>query len=103
MVEPTIPFHLARAYGVQPARPVAPVQPVRATGHSDGSSPSVSVDPATRAGAEIRERLVAAVVPGRVDFSGTEPTQTMSLYRHPADRNAAATGVHAGRVIDVTG
>lgn len=99
MVEPTIPFHLARAYGVQPARPVAPVPPVRAIANPEAAGASI----APRAGSEIRERLVAAVVPGRVDFSGPEPAQTMSLYRHPADRNAAATGVHAGRVLDVTG
>jgi hypothetical protein len=50
-------------------------------------------------------RLVGAVVPGRVSFAGEVPVQTgsIALYRHPADRNAAATGVQAGRVLDVTG
>lgn len=27
--------------------------------------------------------------------------EALQLYRHPADKNAAATAVHAGRVIDV--
>ncbi|TVQ62885.1 MAG: hypothetical protein EA378_03475 [Phycisphaerales bacterium] len=48
--------------------------------------------------------LVAGLVPGRIDFSGDEPVPTrpeaMPIYRHPADKNAAATGVHAGRLID---
>lgn len=60
--------------------------------------------------------LVAAKVPGGIDF--TEPvgadrtapidasqsgSQTVPLYRHPADRNTVATAVHAGRILDVNG
>lgn len=56
--------------------------------------------------------LVAARVPGGIDF--TEPvgadragaqsaSQTVPLYRHPADRNTVATAVHAGRILDVNG
>ncbi|MFN0133147.1 MAG: hypothetical protein ACKVW3_11570 [Phycisphaerales bacterium] len=96
-IEPTLPFHLARAYGVQP--PVRPSPVVTTVPRTTAIADSVSKPDV----ASVRERLVAAVVPGRVDFSGTEPAQSMSFYRHPADRNAAATGVQAGRVIDVTG
>ena len=52
-------------------------------------------------------RMVAATVPGRVDFfaDASDPSASSALalpmYRHPADRNAAATGVNAGRVLDV--
>lgn len=65
------------------------------------------VRPASRAAS-----LVAAKVPGGIDF--TEPaggagamlqsaSQTVPLYRHPADRNTVATAVHAGRILDVNG
>lgn len=94
---PTNPFHISRAYGVQPpVRAAAPVAPVRVT-----PSSATSVDPA------VASRLVAANVPGRVDFSGDAPKPSdvaaIPMYRHPADRNAAATGVSAGRTIDVRG
>jgi hypothetical protein len=77
---------------------------------------------------KIASRLVAGVVAGGVSFgtiggvsgdvsvgasgpTGTTtaparpntPQPTLPLYRHPADRNIAATGVQAGRVIDVVG
>jgi len=50
--------------------------------------------------------LVAARVPEAVDFSDArEPTArasgSLSIYRHPADRNAAATGVDLGRALDL--
>lgn len=52
-------------------------------------------------------RLVAGAVPGRVDFSGDTPqpsgSEALPMYRRPAERNAAATGVQAGRLIDVRG
>ncbi|MBM4108355.1 MAG: hypothetical protein FJ255_06010 [Phycisphaerae bacterium] len=47
--------------------------------------------------------LVAQRVAGQVDFKATPPTDGVSLpfYRHPADRNAAATSITAGRVLNV--
>jgi hypothetical protein len=74
--------------------------------------------------AKIASRLVAGVVPGGVSFGASgaaiggasgptgattasalpsTPQPTLPLYRHPADKNTAATGVQAGRVIDVVG
>lgn len=50
-------------------------------------------------------RMIAATVPGRVNFQ-SDPASTspaLPMYRHPADRNAAATAVNAGRVLDVEG
>ena len=46
--------------------------------------------------------LLGAAVPGRVDFSASTPmpSAALAMYAHPADRNAAATGVHAGKLID---
>lgn len=98
-IPPTLPFHLARAYGVTQTprvRPVAPVPPVE---RSAGGAPAAQTDP--RLG-----RLVAAVVPGGVEFSGDSPrpaSSSLPFYRHPADRNAAATGVSLGRVLDTNG
>ncbi len=53
-------------------------------------------------------RLVAGVVQGRVEFDENGVAQVgagdaIAMYRRPADRNAAATGVTAGRLIDVRG
>jgi hypothetical protein len=86
----SIPFHVARAYGLQPRVNPPAVQPV---------SPVPRV-----LGGEAR-KLVAGVVPGKINFAegGAVPTAGLSMYRHPADKNAAATGVGAGRMVDVTG
>lgn len=98
-IEPSNPFHISRAYGVQPPASAARVEaPITAAPASEPSA-------AARAGAGAA-KLVAGVVPGRIDFSGDAPTQNTSaiaMYRHPADRNAAATGVSAGRLIDIKG
>jgi hypothetical protein len=96
------PNHVARAYGVkpvarvQPAQPVTSVEPVARIDAADAGS---KTDP--RLG-----RLVAATVPGGVSFEGGVPKPTTSaipFYRHPADKNAAATAVNLGRVLDAKG
>ena len=51
--------------------------------------------------------IVGALVPGRIDFSRDTPrhearTAAIPLYRHPADLNAVATNIHAGRSLDVS-
>ena len=95
-VPPTNPYHIARAYGVQPAAPVRPVQAVAPTSQQ---TPEPS-------GADSVQRLVAGVVPGGVAFDAAGvPQRTSSalpMYRHPADRNAAATAVQVGRRLDTT-
>ncbi len=52
-------------------------------------------------------RLVAAGVPGRVDFSQPKPKSDVSgalpFYRNPSERNTVATQVALGRGLDVTG
>lgn len=67
---------------------------------------SVAVDARASAVAEVlSERLVAAVVPGRIDFSQEQPTQntagSLPFYRHPADKNSAATRIAVSTKIDV--
>jgi hypothetical protein len=115
---------------VLPVQPVAPVQgqPTNQTTSQPAGTPasvSQALSQASLNRAKIASRLVAAVVPGGVSFaasaspsdvrglsSGTAsgasarvatPQPTLPLYRHPADKNIAATGVQAGRVIDVVG
>ncbi|MFM9997119.1 MAG: hypothetical protein ACKVU4_15125 [Phycisphaerales bacterium] len=95
-IEP-IPFHVAQAYAVNTASRPARVA-VAPAGRAGGAEPA-------RMPARV-DRLVAAVVPGRVDFYAGEPVPSASaipMYRHPADKNAAAVSVHAGRVLDVRG
>lgn len=92
-ITPTNLFHVSRAYGTPaPLR----VQPVEAP------PPIAKIEPERAAGAS---RLVAGVVQGRIDFSGATPAHdgSLAMYRHPADKNAAATAVDAGRMLDVTG
>lgn len=106
----TIPFHVAKAYGVTPAAQVSRINAPGSVGPANASQnvqKTEAADSAQTSGLSAAgQRLVAAVVPGRVDFSGAEPTQsqpTLAMYRHPADKNAAATGVAVGRKLDVAG
>lgn len=122
----SIPFHVARAYGVQQAAPTAPARPVQPVSGVRRAGGPLSVAPLSRpqtlrmegaaevagsiarsAGPSAVSRLVAATVPGGIDFrqdfstNGARPAQPAhALYRHPADRNAAATGVSLGRHLD---
>ena len=99
---PTNPFHISRAYQtavpgavrgqfITPAdRIAAPVQPG-------------PVNQLTNLSAR---RIIAGMVPGKVDFSGATPMPSQGsipMYRHPADKNAAATAIDAGKMIDVEG
>ena len=115
----SIPFHVARAYGVQPTRAVTP----------SAATPSVSAPP-TESGltqttsarapdgrepseGENIQRLVAARVDAPVDFAGERTssrlpganahTGAFPLYTRAADRIEAAVGIQIGRSIDVKG
>jgi hypothetical protein len=77
-IGPTNPFHISRAYQTAPPKP--------------GAKPTAA------------SPIVAAVVPGRVNFAANQPTQAgpaLPFYRHPADKNAAATAINAGRSLDI--
>ena len=66
------------------------------------SQPEMSREDAAR---EKLARLIAARVPGGIDFSSDEPMPSESaipMYRHPADRNVAATTM-SGRLLDLEG
>lgn len=95
-----IPFAAAaRAYRVQPGR--AALAPNR----SDAVIDKVELSRARPANID---RLIAARVDVAPEFAAATPTPRnngapLQMYRHPADKNAAATAVDAGRRIDVTG
>ena len=99
-------LRLAQSYGVAPTMTVRPVAGPPAAERTQGvdqvrDTMRIPLAVEAKASGPV-SRLVAAAVPGSVDFSGDTPkpsTDGMPLYRHPADRNAAATGVQAGRVV----
>ncbi len=93
----------ARAYG-QPRSNQPTAQP------ATQSMPAQQAAQASPARARIVSQLVAATVPGGVDFgadASPRPSAAIAMYRHPADKNTAATGVAMnawpGRTIDVEG
>ncbi len=115
-IPPTLPFHLAKAYGAQaPVRPLT-VRPLR-------TDPVGRIDQARGADRVDTSRLsagAARLVGARVDvpaFEGVSaPAASQStgaareagngalpFYHHPADRNAAATAVDLGRSLDISG
>lgn len=102
-------FRLAATYGVTPkARASSPT--ASATSATSVGSSSIAPTQTDRVDASLTRirPLVAATVPGKIDFSAGAPQQstaggTMPMYRHPYDKNAAATGVASGKAIDVTG
>lgn len=81
--------------------PVSSSPCLHALARADAVSPLARIAPATR------PPLVAAEVPGRVDFfersSPASDPAAIAMYARPSDRNAAATAVLAGRLIDVEG
>lgn len=106
---PTNPYHISRAYGVQGGSGADRVKPVE-------RAVTTEIQPVSRVsrdeGAGVLrdeglQRLVAGVVPGGVSFNssgGAQPSgAAMPFYRHPADKNAAATAVSIGRALDVQG
>lgn len=105
-IAPTMPHHVARAYGVRPSSSAA------ASGVVATIQPPAPVAQQTSSPSESMRRLVAAVVPGGVEFTSSgdaratrEPGEgsPLAMYRHPADKNAAATAVNVGRRLDVQG
>lgn len=93
-IPPTYSFHLAKAYA--PARQAQP---------SKAAAPSPSIDSVELS--KPRSKSVSGLVGAKVnvapDFTPTTQAaapDALPMYRHPADKNAAATGVSLGRAID---
>ena len=99
-----LPFHIARAYGVESARPSVPVEQAREAVEAQRTEIRRELTNSQRNIA----RLVAGVVPGGIDFSDETPQPTrrdaIPFYRSAPEKNAASTSIHTtGRSIDVTG
>jgi hypothetical protein len=100
----------ARTNQVAPAPGANASAPIAKIGDAiQRPSDSVAVQPRTASGT-ISDRLVAAVVPGRIDFAQDSPVQTrpipstansLPFYRHPADKNSAATRIAISTAIDL--
>lgn len=89
-VPPTLPFRLAAAYGVPRPNAAQPVSPATTPTSKSSSLVAARVSDS----AEIRG-MNAASIPS--------PSGSLAFYRNPAEKNAAATGVASGKVIDVEG
>ena len=103
MTDRVIPFSTA-AQAYAQARPVSvrPIAQVRPVARQDPRD-TLSISDAARARTQPTHPLAAARVPGSVNFDASAPAQArgaMPIYTHPADRNTAATGIHAGRLVD---
>ena len=98
----SFPIHIARAYGVTPAKRAEPEAKIGA---------AAPVARAERAAAhetsENVRQLVSGKVSGPVDFASastpTSPAGPYQLYTRAADKIEAAVAVRIGRAIDVKG
>jgi hypothetical protein len=98
----SFPIHIARAYGVTPAKRAEPTAkigaaaPVRQAERTEAHETSENV-----------RQLVAGNVRGPVDFASastpTSPAGPYQLYTRAADRIEAAVAVRIGSEIDVKG
>ncbi|MEM9082858.1 MAG: hypothetical protein AAGB34_04615 [Planctomycetota bacterium] len=100
-----LPFHIARAYGASSITPHQKVQPIEAIKRNDAASRAEDKPKLSNI-----HRLVAAVVPGGVDFDASGTAQAsesaMPMYARPGEANSVATRVQAaqaGRIIDTRG
>ena len=112
---PTNAAQAARAYGARPVAPVSPASPIRPdqpaqrtepVGRIGITGPTAAPAPA-RAIASDPGRLVAAQVEpidlarDVATITGRPAEGSLPMYRHPADRNQAATAVALGRALDL--
>jgi hypothetical protein len=104
-VSSSIPFNLARAYGIAAAPPVAAVSPATQT-RPLGRIGAPDPQPQAPVRSDAISQLVAAIVPGKVDFSGAAPAQrsgSLPFYSRPGEQNEAAVNIRLGRSLDIEG
>jgi len=95
-----IPFHAARAYGLRAGPEAASTRRADVQDTVELTSKSAMAE-------AMRDRvapLIAARVDQPVEFAGgpvAPKSGALQMYRHPADKNAAATGVDLGRRLDL--
>lgn len=100
-----IPFHVARAYGVSPSKPVTrPAAPPATTqpGPADAASAA-----RTASRPEALDRFVAGTVQRPMDFDDStarpKAAGVLPLYNRAADKVEATLGVSLGRTLDLKG
>ncbi|MCL4211344.1 MAG: hypothetical protein HRU76_08110 [Phycisphaeraceae bacterium] len=112
-----IPFHVARAYGVQPAlnaTKIGAVRPMGGVAAPVGPSGVRQVDATgdlSRVEGVTRSRgldhLVGGTVNRPIAFDGAATTQpsagSLPMYTRAADKIEAAVAVNLGRMLDVQG
>lgn len=110
------PIAAARAYGVRPApatqpRPTTgasagPLTPASAIERSDAVRDQADLSSAAARRQKL-SRVIAASVEQQPEFQPDvrpEPgAMALPFYRHPADKNAAAVSIDAGRTLDIEG
>lgn len=94
-VPASIPFHVARAYGVG-SRPASQIE-AKPVASASSSASAAKLVAATVAG-PITFNSLDTAAPSKASSAG--PIDLFPLYRHPADKNAAATSIDAGRALD---
>ncbi|MCZ6835208.1 MAG: hypothetical protein O7G85_05475 [Planctomycetota bacterium] len=98
-----LPFHVAKAYGVQPPTKPSIAQPATASTPIQATQPVEKATPG-----ESLQGLIGGQVPGRVDFDAASSIQqpagpVLQLYTRAADKVEAATSVSLGRSLDLKG
>jgi hypothetical protein len=103
MTTRVLPFSAAaQAYGQSRPLSVKPVAQARSVSRPQ-SQDTFDLSAAARARSQPAHPLAAAKVQVAIDFNATTPAQApgaMPIYSNPADRNVAATGINAGRLVD---
>ncbi len=119
-IPPTLPFDVAKTYGVRAPMTIRPLAraPAAAAAQSPAQTqPLARIDRADKADLSRVSSGIGRLLGARVEapaFEGVSPppaqtpqappaTDAMAFYHHPADRNAAATGVDLGRSLDISG
>lgn len=101
-IDSSLPLHIARAYGVTPAKRSAPVAPTAAIAPAQPTG-QVAAEPPS----ENVQRLIAGRVRGPVDFASAStpasPAGAYQLYTRAADKIEATIAVRTGQAIDITG
>lgn len=100
----------ARVYGVRPVSPVQPAQGVQPGGRTEplarigqdvaAAAPKPASDPSRLVAARVDPIDLARDV---AQIAGRPTDGALPMYRHPADRNQAATAVALGRSLDIKG
>lgn len=108
-ISSSIPFQPSiqlanRAYGVRPAAATPAAKgpeatgPIARIGQPAAAAPKPASDPARLVAARVDPIDLARDV---ATISGRPVDGALPMYRHPADRNQAATAVALGRSLDI--